>query len=326
MGGVAIIGAAGFVGSHLVRGFEARGARVLPLVRAVDDRSPAGARTLAEAVERPAIVGEGAVAIYAAAGRGDPQPRSAELDRVERAMRMSVSARVDRFVLVSSTAVYGFPQRLPVTEEHPYAPRTATAAVKVEVEMRARRVARESGLRLVIVRPTVVYGPGTRGGLLDRMASAIQIGVVVGPGDNLVHLTHVDDVVEGTWLAATRPEAQGEHFILAGPSTTTLASLCDLVARTMDRPAPSVRVPSSVARAVATVVDVAAHRGVTFGRRRSVPPIRHEQLDEMTLSIAFDTTKARRRLGFAPRVDYEEGVARTLLGQWPDVARAGAPL
>lgn len=44
----------------------------------------------------------------------------------------------------------------------------------------------------------------------------------------------------------------------------------------------------------------------------------------MTLSLAFDIAKARGMLGFAPRVGYEEGVARTLLGEWPDVARAGA--
>jgi nucleoside-diphosphate-sugar epimerase len=321
MGSVAIIGAAGFLGGHLVHGFEARGASVLPLVRAVDDQSPARSRTLAEAVERPGLAGDAAVVIYAAASRGDAQ-RSSELDRVEQAIRMAATAHVPRFVLVSSTSVYGFPARLPVTEEHPYAPRTAVAAIKVEVEMRARRVARDSGLRLVIVRPTVVYGPGARGGLLDRMASAIQLGVAVGAGDNLLHLTHVDDVVEGTWLASTRPAADDEHFILAGPAATTLASLSDVIARAIERPAPSVRVPSSVARAVATVVDVATHRGVTFGRRS--PPIRHDQLDEMTLSIAFDIAKARGMLGFAPRVGYEEGVARTLLGEWPDVARAGA--
>jgi nucleoside-diphosphate-sugar epimerase len=323
MSGVAIIGAAGFLGGHLVHGFEARGARVLPLVRVVDEGSPVGARTLGEAIDTPTLAADLDAAVYAAAGRGDEQ-RSVEIDRVERAMRMTASAGIPRFVLVSSTSVYGFPARLPVTEDHPYAPRTSQAAVKVEVEMRARRVARESRLRLVIVRPSVVYGPGTRGGLLDRMASAIQLGVLVGPGDNLVHLTHVDDVVEGTWLASTLADADDDHFIVAGPSSTTLASLCDLVARAIDRPPPSVRVPASVARAVATVVDVALHRGVIPARRRSVPPIRHEQLDEMTLSIAFDTAKARRRLGFAPRVGYDEGVARTLLGQWPDVAREGA--
>jgi nucleoside-diphosphate-sugar epimerase len=44
----------------------------------------------------------------------------------------------------------------------------------------------------------------------------------------------------------------------------------------------------------------------------------------MTLSIEFEIAKARRLLGFAPLVGYEEGVMRTLQGQWPSLARAGA--
>jgi nucleoside-diphosphate-sugar epimerase len=81
-------------------------------------------------------------------------------------------------------------------------------------------------------------------------------------------------------------------------------------------------VPSALARAVATVVDVAAHRGVAFTSRE--PPVNHEKLDVMTLPIWFDIGKARRMLGYAPTVGYEEGVLRTLRGEWPALSRAGA--
>ena len=145
---------------------------------------------------------------------------------------------------------------------------------------------------------------------------------VVGPGDNVLHHAHVDDVVEGIWLAAMRAEAAGEHFILAGPETTTLARLSALVARAMGRELPSGRVPIAVARALATAVDAAEQYGVAFTKRE--PPIDHEKLDAMTLSVRFDISKARRLLGFAPSVGYEEGVMRTLQGQWPALARAGA--
>ena len=92
--------------------------------------------------------------------------------------------------------------------------------------------------------------------------------------------------------------------------------------RAVGRPVARARVPSALARAVATVVDVAAHQGVLFATRE--PPINHEKLDVMTLPIAFDASKARRVLGFEPRVRYEEGVMRTLRGDWPGVAHAGA--
>lgn len=327
--GAAITGAAGFVGAHLARGFEARGTRVLPLVRVVADRSPAGARELEGVLADPSPLEGLDVLVHSAAvrhryGIDAATYRASNVDLVERTMRAAAKAHVKRFVFVSSVGVYGFPSRLPVTEAHPYAPRTLYSATKVEAEMRARRTARELGIELCIARPTIVYGPGDRNGMLDKMAVMIRAGAyrIVGPGDNVLHHTHIDDIVEGLWLTATRPEAAGEHFILAGPETITLARLSELVALAVGRPLPRARVPASLARAVATVVDVAAYRGVAFTSRE--PPVNHEKLDVMTLPIWFDIAKARRLLGFAPRVGYEEGVLRTLRGEWPALARAGA--
>lgn len=328
-GTVAISGAAGFLGGHLVHGFDARGARVLPLVRAVEGRSPAGARALEDALRDPAVL-RGVVAfVHAAAvrhryGVDGATYHASNVDLVERAMRACAAAGVRRFVFVSDVGVYGFPARLPVTEDHPYAPRTAYAGTKLEAEMRARRVAREVALDLTIVRPSIFYGPGDRDGVLDKMASMIRSSTyrIVGAGDNVLHHAHVDDVVEGLWLATTRPEAAGEHFILAGPETTTLAQLSSLVASAIGRALPAGRIPVGVARTVATAVDAAAQAGVAFTTRE--PPVNHEKLDVMTLPVAFDLSKARRLLGFEPAVGYEEGLMRTFGGRWPALARLGA--
>jgi nucleoside-diphosphate-sugar epimerase len=326
---VAVTGAAGFIGSHVVRGFDARGATVLPLVREVNEQSPAEARAMEEVIADSTALRGVDVLVHSAAvrhryGVDEGEYRTSNVDLVERTIVACAAAGVRRFVLVSSVGVYGFPVRLPVNEQFPYAPRTLYSATKVEAEMRARRVARDTGIELVIARPSIVYGVGDRNGMLDKMATMIRAGVyrVVGPGDNVLHHAHVDDIVDGLWLAATRAEAAGDDFILAGPETTTLHDLSELVARAVGRDLPARRVPASVARALATVVDVAAYRGIAFVRRE--PPLNHEKLDVMTLPIAFDVDKARRVLGYEPRVGYEEGVMRTLRGEWPALARAGA--
>lgn len=328
--GLAVTGAGGFIGGHLVRGFDARGASVLPLVRSVTEQSPAGARQLEDVLTDPSLLSGVDVLVHSAAvrhrhGIDSGEYRASNVELVERTMKACATARVRRFVLVSSVGVYGFPAQLPVTESHPYAPRTMYAATKVEAEMRARRVARDWGIELVIVRPTIVYGPGDRNGMLDKMATMIRGGVyhVVGSGDNILHHTHIDDIVDGLWLAATVVPARGEDFILAGPETTTLAALSGLVARALNRDLPRRHVPVAVARALATAVDAMAHSGMAFTRHE--PPINHEKLDVMTLSVRFDTTKARRVLGFAPHVGYEEGIARTIRGEWPAMATVGAP-
>jgi nucleoside-diphosphate-sugar epimerase len=327
--GVAITGAAGFVGANLVRGFEARGARVLALVRAVQGPPPAGVGVLQDAIANPSLLAGLDALVHAAAvrhryGVDVATYRASNADLVERVMRACARAGVRRFVLVSSVGVYGFPSRLPVTEQHPYAPRTLYSATKIEAETRARRAAGELGVELVIARPTIVYGRGDRNGMLDKMAAMIRGGTyrVVGSGQNVLHHTHIDDIVEGLWLAATQPQAAGEHFILAGPETTTLGALSTLVARAVGRELSPWRIPGSLARAVATVVDVAAYRGIAFSTRE--PPVNHEKLDVMTLPTCFDIAKARRLLGFAPRVGYEEGVMLTLGGDLSAVARPRA--
>ena len=240
---VAISGAAGFLGAHLVRGFDARGVRVLPLVRIVEERSPAGAHVLGEVFADPSALSGVDVFVHAAVERpryrADGAVPAPNVDGVDRAMRACAAAGVRRFVFVSCVGVHGFPVRLPITEEHPYAPRTPYFGMKVEAEMRARRVARDLSLELTIVRSATLYGPGDRHGLLPRMAAMIRSSTyrIVGSGDNILHHAHVDDIVEGIWLAATRAEGAGEHFILAGPETTTLARLSALRSRAaMGRP------------------------------------------------------------------------------------------
>jgi len=315
---VAVSGAAGFLGGHLVRGFDARGGRVLPLVRVLDGSSAAAARVLEEVVMEPEALSGVDVFVHAAAARHRPGAagggqRAVNVELVERSLRACAAARVRRFVFVSAVGVYGYPASLPVTEHYPYAPRTPYFGEKVEAELRVKRVARELSIELVIVRPAIVYGPGDRSGLLDRMASMLRTSTyrVVGSGENVLHHAHVDDVVEGLWLAATRAEAGGEDFILAGPETTTLSEFSALVARAVGRELPRRHVSVVVARAVATAFDAAGQSGFAFTTRE--PPLTHETLDVLTLPIAFDIAKARRLLGYAPSGDWRRhlgGAAR----------------
>jgi nucleoside-diphosphate-sugar epimerase len=315
---IAITGATGFLGGHLVRELGARGSSVLPVVRHVDERAPAKAVALDAALLDPSLFDGVDAIVHAAAvrhrhGVDASAYRAANVGLVERLLR-AAAGRVRRFVHVSSVGVYGFPKTLPITEAHPYAPVTLYSATKVEAEKLARRVAREVGVELVIVRPTIVYGPGDTNGMLDKTARMIGAGAyrIVGNGDNVLHHTFVSDIVDGIDLAVKLHAAAGEDFILAGPETITLNRFSEIVARTVGRKLPRLHIPLGFARAVATAIDVATYRGIAFGERE--PPINNEKLDVMTLPIAFEPAKARALLGYTPRIRYEEGVARALAG------------
>ncbi len=313
---VAVTGAAGFLGRHLCEALTARGDVVLPLVRAVDAKSPARARALADVLAEPRLLVGTDVVVHAAAARHrhgvDPATYNASnVDLVEQLLR-ACQGRVRRFVYVSSVGVYGFPVRLPIDESFPYAPVTTYSESKVAAEQVVRRVAKEVGVEWVIVRPTIIYGSGDTNGMLDKLARMVRSGtyLLVGDGRNTLHHTYISDTVAGVMLATAHPAAVGEDFILAGPETTTLGELSRLVAGAVGKRIPRVRVPLAFARAVASAVDLLARRGWAFAERE--PPIDNEKLDVMCVPIAFDGSKARRVLGFEPRVGYEEGVRRTL--------------
>jgi nucleoside-diphosphate-sugar epimerase len=316
MSRVAVTGAAGFLGKHLVARWRREGRDVLPLVRQIDARSPPGSVPLGDVLANPALLGGCRVLVHSAAIRhrygADPASyRASNVELVERLIE-AVAGRGCRFVHVSSVGVYGFPTDLPITEAHPYAPVTLYSASKVEAEQLAREVAGAKGVDLVIARPTIVYGPGDSNGMLDKMARMIRAGTyrVVGSGHNTLHHTHIDDIVQGLSLASERPEAVGEHFIFAGPEVVTLLELSEFVAKAVGRRLPRLRIPMSVARSAATVVDWLAEGGIGFTRRE--PPINHEKLDVMCVPVSFDVGKARRLLGYAPTVRYREGVPRAL--------------
>jgi nucleoside-diphosphate-sugar epimerase len=313
---IAVTGAGGFLGGHLVRGLRGEGFDVLPLVRASKDTDPDAARALDDVLAAPSALAGVDVLVHAAAvrhryGVGEAAYRETNVALAEAVLRAG-AGRVRRFVYVSSVGVYGWPDRLPVDESFPFAPRTTYSESKVAAEGLVARVAKELGVEHVIVRPTIVYGPGDTNGMLDKLARMIKSGtyVLVGDGRNTLHHTYVDDVVRGIQHAATSPAAAGRDFILCGPETITLRALSELVARTVGRPLRRVRVPLRFARAIASVVDAASARGLVPRE----PPINSEKLDVMTLPIAFDASKAARLLGFEARVRYEEGVPRAVRG------------
>lgn len=319
---VAVTGASGFLGSHLVRALRAAGADVLPLVRRQDARAPAGSQILAEVLSAPGALGGTDVLVHAAAVRHRHGAAAAEYDasnvRLLETLLRASQGHVARFVHVSSVGVYGFPEDLPIDETFPFAPRTLYSATKVTAERRLRSLGAELGVPWVLARPTIVYGPGDRGGMFDKLVSMLSRGTyrLVGDGKNVLHHTHVDDMTHGLAVLARSPGALGEDFILAGPEKTTLARLSEQAADALGVELPRLGVPLRVARGCATVVGALERSGLAFGRRE--PPLSHEKLDVMTVSTAFSTHKAQS-IGFRPRVAYDEGIRRTVaeLGRGP---------
>jgi nucleoside-diphosphate-sugar epimerase len=212
---------------------------------------------------------------------------------------------VRRFVHTSTVGGHGHVAHPPADEASPLAPGDVYQRTKAEAEQLALRFGRERGLPVVVVRPGAIYGPGER--RLLKLFRAIARGryAIVGSGRPFYHPVYIDDLVAGFLLALDQTGVSGEAFILAGPSYVSQSELAALVARATGGRVLPVRVPAAPLRWAGAVCEALC---VPLGIE---PPLHRRRVEFWTKSRAFSIEKARRTLGYAPRVDVAEGVART---------------
>lgn len=312
---VAVTGAGGALGRAVVGLLREEGCEVVGLVRSDEDANAvqtsgaAAVRGDVRRVEelRDLMIGADAV-LHLAAWMGSPggmeTARSVNVGGTENVLRAAAEASVPRVVIASSIAVHGPVAEGEVTEETPLrAIGDPYGDTKLLAEMRAREVADELGVELVVLRPTMIYGPRSSDWTLKPL-QAISRGLpaVIGKGDALLDAVYVEDVARAFVLAARVPEAAGETFLIGG-ETTDWNSFFGHYARLYGRPLR--RLPAAPIKAGARAA-AAVTRALT-GRPVVIP----EMIDVMTGHATFSHRKAAEVLGYRPRVGLEEGMRRT---------------
>jgi dihydroflavonol-4-reductase len=244
-------------------------------------------------------------AVYRTAGHPDAYYREINVTGTERLLEAAARAGVRRFVHTSTVGVHGHVEHPPADETAPLHPGDIYQITKVEAEVLALRFHREGGLPVAVVRPGAIYGPGeTR---LLKLFRSIARGryAVVGSGRTFYHPVYIDDLVDGFLLALERPEAVGEAFLICGPSYVSQDDLASMIARATGGRVLPFHVPAAPLQWAGDLVEAIC---VPLGLE---PPLHRRRVDFWTKSRAFSIEKARRRLGYAPKVDIEEGIART---------------
>src|SRR5260370_13722756 len=176
---VLVTGAAGLIGSHLCEAFARAGWEVRALDRPDSDLSggqAGGAEPIVAEVSGP----EGSLG--AAEGARGAQlvahaafPGAAELDEALAGVRGAMAAALQAgapFLLLSSTTVYGRPRNLPCEEGEVKLPVDAHGETRWAVEREAFLWRRTRGLKLVVLRPALTYGPRQRRGMAVALAAA----------------------------------------------------------------------------------------------------------------------------------------------------------
>ena len=201
---------------------------------------------------------------------------------------------VRKVISMSSSAVYGAPDRNPVDDQTPLRPGEDYGRAKLAAEDLCRRYARE-GLDVTIVRPRTIMGHG-RLGIMQILFEWVRQGrniPVLGRGDNLYQFVHADDLAEACLKAAERPGAAtynvgAERF---GTMRETLEALC----RHAGTGSRVVSVPSAPAVAMMKVTS-----------RAGVSPLGAYHALMYGKSMYFDVARTKEELGWSARYSNEE--------------------
>jgi len=314
-----VTGATGFTGGHLARSLAATGDSVSALVRT---KGPASAGladagvaiVLGDLREAAALVRatEGVdvvyhvAALYRQAGLADTVYRAVNADAVRALVEAAARNRVRRVVHCSTVGVHGDVEHPPATEDAPLRPGDVYQRTKLEGEQLARDAAARAGIELTIVRPTGIYGPGDRRLLRLFRGVARRRWVTLGSGEIFYHLTFIDDLVKGFRLAGAYPSAANRTYILAGGEVTTLNALVAIVAEEAGVAPPRLHLPVWPVWTAGAICEAICR---PFGVE---PPLYRRRVDFFTKSRAFDITRARTEIDFAPEVGLREGIRRTL--------------
>lgn len=312
-----VTGATGFTGGHLARSLVAHGHAVRALVRdpsrardlehagvqlAVGDLRDSGA--VAKALDAVDVV-YNVAAIYRQAGVSTETYRAVNATSVGHLIVAAAEAGVRRVVHCSTVGVHGDVERPPADEDAPLKPGDVYQDTKLEGE-RLARAAGSPGTEVTIVRPTGIYGPGDRRLLKMFRGVARERFPILGEGQIYYHLTYIDDLVDAFRLCGERAEAANRTYIIAGGEVTTLNELVALVAEVAGVRPPRLHLPVWPFWMAGALCEAVC---VPFGIE---PPLYRRRVDFYTKSRAFDISRARGELGYAPRVGLREGISRTL--------------
>jgi nucleoside-diphosphate-sugar epimerase len=306
----AISGGAGFLGLHLARRLLADGedVRTLDLAPLDDDELERGVEELRGDVRdqgAAARLMEGAeVLVHAAAALPIQASRDAihsvNVDGAAVTLTAALEAGVRRAILISSTAVYGIPKHHPLREDAPLVGVGYYGESKIEAERVAHRVGRR-GLEVVVLRPKTFIGP-ERLGVFEILFDWIREGrriPILGDGSNRYQLLAVEDLVAATVSAASADTA-GETFNIGAAEFGTVRSdLEGLIAHAGS---------SSRLRPVPARPAELSLRALELAR---LSPLAEWHYRTAHRDSYVDVSKARRELGFEPRLSNVQALRET---------------
>jgi len=310
MNKILVTGAAGFIGSFLVKALVKRKENITALVRktsdpkAVKELQGLGANVVIgdlcdkESLEK-AVKGMEAVIHCAAVHNENYEDlKSNNVDGTKNLLDICLKNNVKRFIHISSAVVFG--KIKDGTEESKCNPESPYAKSKYEGELIVKEYIGK-GIAATILRPPIVYGPHPRANMIQWLRY-IKKGhfMIFGNGTNNIEVVHVDDVAQGVILALNNKKSINQTYIISSP-TITMNEFINLIARIEGVKKPR-HIPIWFANLLA--IGFALLSKIT----KHKPPLTRIKIKNMTRDRSLSIRKAKEELGYEPKITVEEGL------------------
>lgn len=294
-----VTGATGRIGKHLVSALLNQGEKVRTLVKEgiVENENVEifygdilDKESLKKAVENVDIIYHlAAIVDYLA-----PKELMFSVNVIGTKNLLEVS-KAKKFIYLSSTSAMGKKlKEIPANENTPCNPSDFYGRTKLDAE----KLVKEAGG--IIIRSADVFGPGFTEGY-DFVISSLESGSlpIIGDGKNFIQWIHISDLIQALLLAKENGKP-GETYIVAGKEIKTLNECLSLLCKYLNIEPPKKHVSKFLAKTMANFKVLKAKI------KKERPKVIPEYINKITANRSFDISKAKKELGFEPKISYEE--------------------
>ncbi|MGI2173256.1 NAD-dependent epimerase/dehydratase family protein [Shewanella ulleungensis] len=205
----------------------------------------------------------------------------------------AVKANIKRFVFVSSIGVNGTcTQAGGISEDDSVNPHNSYSRSKYDAEVGLKKIAEETGLEVVIVRPTLVYGPNAPGnfGLLTKLVYKLPL-LPFGLVKNKRNFISVQNLADLLITCAKHPNSAGHTFLASDGETVSIKDFTNAIAKGLNKKLIQLPVPVSLMRLAARVVG------------------KQEMAEQLLGNLQVDSTNAQEVLGWVSPYTMEQAMA-----------------
>lgn len=211
--------------------------------------------------------------------------------------KSAVQKGVKRFIFISSIKAGGESSELgkPLTENNVYVPSDSYGLSKYEAEHQLLQIAKNSEMEVVIIRPTLIYGPGVKANFETMMRWASKpIPLPFGSIDNKRSLVSIDNLISLIEVCFSHPKAKNQIFYVSDDNDLSTSDLLIKIYKSFENRTPLIPVPANIIKLLFTLVG------------------KSDYSDRLLGSLQVDISKVKSLLNWEPPYSVEESIEKTV--------------